>query len=64
MADENRDTSSVESKFARLLAEDVPEDEQFQRAVNDLLDNARLYRYGLQKSIKSYSQGLLIYGSA
>jgi ADP-ribosylglycohydrolase len=51
LADEGRDTSSVESEFARLLAEYIPEDEQFQTAVNDLLDKTRLlpmrpdYRY-------------------
>lgn len=49
--DEGRDISPVESEFTRLLAEDVPEDAQFQRAVNDLLDKTRLlpmrsdYRY-------------------
>jgi ADP-ribosylglycohydrolase len=49
--DEGRDISPVEPEFTRLLAEDVSEDAQFQRAVNDLLDKARLlpvrsdYRY-------------------
>jgi ADP-ribosylglycohydrolase len=38
LADEGRDTSAVELEFARLLAEELPEDAQFQKAVNDLLD--------------------------
>lgn len=42
LADEGRDTSTVEAEFARLLAEDLPEDEQFQRAAEELLDKARL----------------------
>jgi ADP-ribosylglycohydrolase len=42
LADEGRDTSTVEAEFVRLLAEDVPEDAQFQKAVNDLLDNTRI----------------------
>jgi len=51
LADEGRDTSTLESEFARLLAEDVPEDAQFQRAMDDLLDKSRFlpmrpdYRY-------------------
>ena len=51
LTDEGRDTRSVEAEFERLLAEDVPEDAQFQRAMDDLLDRARLlpmrpdYRY-------------------
>ena len=51
LIDEGRDISPVEPEFTRLLAEDVPEDAQFQRAVNDLLDKTRLlpmrsdYRY-------------------
>jgi hypothetical protein len=42
LADEGRDTNAVESEFARLLAEDIPEDAEFQKAANDLLDAARL----------------------
>ncbi len=51
LADEGRDTRRVEPEFARLLSEDVSEDALFQKAVNDLLDKARLlpmrpdYRY-------------------
>jgi len=42
LADEGRDTSTVESEFARLLAEDLPEDAQFQKAMNELLDKTCL----------------------
>ncbi|WAK01034.1 ADP-ribosylglycohydrolase family protein [Methylobacter sp. YRD-M1] len=42
LIDEGRDISRVESEFTRLLAEDMLEDAQFQRAVNDLLDKTRL----------------------
>jgi ADP-ribosylglycohydrolase len=51
LADEGRDTSSVELEFTRLLADDVLEDSQFQRAMDELLDKTRLlpmrqdYRY-------------------
>lgn len=51
LVDEGRDTSTVASEFARLLAEELPEDAHFQKAVNDLMDSARLlpmrpdYRY-------------------
>jgi len=51
LIDEGRDIRSVEAEFARLLAKNVPEDAQFQRAMDDLLDKARLlpmrpdYRY-------------------
>lgn len=41
LTDEGRDTSSVEAEFERLLAEDMPEDEQFQQAVNELFDKTR-----------------------
>lgn len=42
LADEGRETSSVKAEFSRLLAEDVPEDAQFQKATKELLDKARL----------------------
>ena len=42
LTDEGRDTSSVESEFARLLADDVPEDAHFQKAMDELLDQGRL----------------------
>jgi len=51
LADEGRDTRTVEPEIARLLAEEVPEDAHFQRAVDDLFDKTRLlpmlpdYRY-------------------
>ena len=42
LADEGRDTRTVDAEFARLLAEDGPEDAQFQQAVDALLDTTRL----------------------
>ncbi len=51
LADEERDTSTVDMEFARLLAEELPEDAQFQKAMDALLDKTRLlpmrpdYRY-------------------
>jgi ADP-ribosylglycohydrolase len=51
LIDEGRDISTLESEFAQLLAEDMPEDRQFQKAMDELLDKARLlpmrqdYRY-------------------
>ena len=51
LIEEGRDTNTVESEFARLLAEDIPEDALFQKAMDNLLDKTRLlpmrpdYRY-------------------
>lgn len=42
LTDEGRDTSPVNAEFARLFAENVPEDAQFQTAMKELLDKARL----------------------
>ncbi|MFA5922674.1 MAG: ADP-ribosylglycohydrolase family protein [Methylococcaceae bacterium] len=59
LAEEGRDTSSVDSEFARLLAEDIPEDAQFQKVMDDLLDKARLlpmrpdYRYVEPSDLKT-----------
>jgi ADP-ribosylglycohydrolase len=51
LSDEGRDTSTLEAEFIRLLAEELPEDAQFQKAMDNLLDKARFlpmrpdYRY-------------------
>jgi hypothetical protein len=41
LTEEGRDTSTVESEFQRLLAEEVPENSQFQNAVDSLLEKSR-----------------------
>jgi len=41
LIDEGRDLSSVEVEFDRLLADDLPEDEQFQKDANALLDRGQ-----------------------
>jgi len=42
LIEEGRDISTLEPEFERLLTDDVPEDAQFQAAMNTLLDQARL----------------------
>jgi ADP-ribosylglycohydrolase len=42
LADEGRDTGTVDGEFARLLAEETPEDALFQKAMDELLDKTRL----------------------
>ena len=41
LVEEGRDTRAVEAEFARLLAEETPEDTQFQKTMNDLLDKTQ-----------------------
>jgi ADP-ribosylglycohydrolase len=41
LIDEGRDLGGVEAEFERLLADDQPEDEQFQKDVNTLLDRGQ-----------------------
>ena len=42
LEDEGRDIRSVAAEFARLRAEEMPMDDQFQRAANELMDCSRL----------------------
>ncbi len=42
LTEEGRDITTLEPEFERLLADDVPEDDRFQTAMNALLDQARL----------------------